>query len=1112
MSIKESANLATQQELNRIAINIQQLTGALSQNPVNHPNMQFLLVFLGSSHEERFDLRGETDDIDKAIEYTSIVLTLIPDDDEMFSALLSDLGARHRKRFKRLGTAEDNDKSIEYSLLAVSFTPEGHPELPGMLGNVATFHCDRFARLGELNDLEKAIEYESRALALTPEGHPGLSSRLANLGTAYIHRFQCRGEIIDIEKAVEYQSRAVALIPDDHPDLALYLGNLGVSYYTRSERLGEPSNVETAIQCMSRAVELTPDGHPYLPSRLGNLGASYRSRFEQLGEFSDLEESIKYQFRAVELTPDGHPGLPSLLANLAGSQSDRFKYLGDLDDIEKAIKYEYRAVELTPVGHPDLSYHLASLGASLIARFERLGELEDLEKAIKNMCHAVELTPETDPNLSLRLTNLGASHNHRFHRLRQLEDLDKAIKLDLRALASTPDSHPDLPVRLTNLGVSYTDRFECLQELDDLEKSIEYKCRALSLTPIGHPALSERLHNLGVSYDYRFRYLNEREDLEKVIECMACALELTPDGHQNLPHSHFALAKSLLHHYTLNGGESHLQGALDSYRSATQSLAGSPRAKFSYAVLWAKQASKHSFLNCIEAYQTAIELLPQFIWLGATTTQRYQDLEEARDLAASAAYTAILSSKNALALEFLEHTRCVVWSQNLMLRSPLDRLRSLHPALATRLQTVANQLHRAGSESREFQARSSNSLSPEQVAQQHRQLAREYTSLIAEARPLRGFEDFLRPMKAQELALVARKGPVVVINCHEERCDALVIIPGRDHIDHIPLPNFTGKQAQFTRLEMHRSVRNSRMRERGVERRPVVEDRVEFENVLATLWYDVVKPVLDFLGYTSNRSNVNMPHITWCPTGALSFLPLHAAGDYNQPQSRTFNYAISSYTPTLTALLSSTPSPLTFNSRLLAIGQPNTPGHSSLPSTTKELAFLKGHTSGKVEYSQLTDKQATKMAVLDAMEQHDWVHLACHAHQNVQDPTQSGFFLYDDTLDLASINRRSFKKKGLAYLSACQTATGDGKLPDEAIHLASGMLMAGYSSVIATMWSVMDDDAPFVADKVYSQLMRDGTLGDGEAGKALHYAVQELREKVGEREFTRWIPYIHIGS
>ncbi|KAG8729532.1 hypothetical protein FRC11_008523 [Ceratobasidium sp. 423] len=447
-----------------------------------------------------------------------------------------------------------------------------------------------------------------------------------------------------------------------------------------------------------------------------------------------------------------------------------------------------------------------------------------------------------------------------------------------------------------------------------------------------------------------------------------------------------------------------------------------------------------------------------------------------------------------------------------MLRSPLDLLHPSHPTLATRLQSVADQLHHAGSESREAQALASGSLTPEQVAQQHRQLAKEYDELISQARTMPGFEDFLQPMKANRLVKAAQNGPIVVINCHENRCDALVISPGQDTINHVPLPNFSGENAQYTRLQMEHSVRNSQPRERGTNRRPVLDDTMDFRTVLATIWYDVVKPILDVLGYTANDPKDNLPHITWCPTGALSFLPLHAAGDYNRPRSRVFDYVISSYTPTLTALLTTSSSSVTCNTRVLAIGQPNTPGQTPLPGTTTELAYLKSHTLGAVEYMQLVGDQATKAAALDAMEQCDWVHLACHAHQNVGDPTMSGFFLHDDTLDLSSINRRSFKNKGLAYLSACQTAKGDKNLPDEAVHLASGMLMAGFSSVIATMWSVHDEDAPIVADKVYGQLMKEGKLGNGEAGKALHYAVAALRETVGEDNFERWVPYIHIGS
>ncbi|CAE6411139.1 unnamed protein product, partial [Rhizoctonia solani] len=541
-------------------------------------------------------------------------------------------------------------------------------------------------------------------------------------------------------------------------------------------------------------------------------------------------------------------------------------------------------------------------------------------------------------------------------------------------------------------------------------------------------------------------------------------------------------------------------------------LTGPPRESFEDALQWVALASEIPSLRCIEAYQAAIDLLPRFIWLGATTNQRYQDLSTAENLAVNAASVAILNSNPTLALEWVEHARCVVWNQSLMLRSPLDQLHSSHPELAVRLEAVAKQLYDAGSESSASRMPTSSSVDPEQVGQQRRRLAMQYNDLLVQARKLPGFEDFLQPMKADALVHAAQHGPIVVINCHKGHCDALLILPGNGAIRHLPLPNFSQEKAQKARSELETSLRRKGLRQRGVKEWLPSGYKDRISTVLLALWEDIVKPVLDFLGLKNETSIDSLTHITWCPTGALSFLPLHAAGDYDQPQSRVFNYAISSYTPTLTALLASTPSSFNRAPRVLAIGQANTPGRNPLPGTISELEFMQAHTSNKIEYSQLVDNQATTVAVLDAMEQHDWVHLACHAHQNVEDPVKSGFFLHDGILDLASINRRSFRNKGLAFLSACETATGDEKLPDEAIHLASGMLMAGYSSVVATMWAIKDEDAPFVADKVYERLMKDGKVGNGEAGKALHYAAAALRDKIGEKEFGRWVPYIHIGS
>ncbi|CAE6477963.1 unnamed protein product, partial [Rhizoctonia solani] len=931
----------------------------------------------------------------------------------------------------------------------------GRSDLSSGLSSLGASHRDRFGRLGELNDLEKSMEYYSRALASTPNGHPDLSTRHADLGVAYRNRFRRLGEMNDLQKSIEQFSRALELTPEGHPDLSQRHVDLGTAMLLRFRRLDEMNDLERSMEHHSRALELTPDGHPNLSTRYADLGVAYRDRYQRLDEMSDLERSMELHSRALLLTPDGHP---------------------------------------------DLSQRCADLGTAKLLRFQRSGELHALTESIEQLSRALGLTPDGHPDLSTRHADIGVAYGNRSRRLGEMNDLERSMEHHFRALELTPDGHPDLSTRHADLGVAYRDRYQRLGEMNDLERSMELHSRALKLTPDDHPDLSTRHADLGVAYRDRYQRLGEMNDLEKSMEHHSRALEWTPDDHPGLSTRYFNWALSHLDHYRHAGDPSSLQRSLGAFRRASRVPTSPPRAKFQYALRWAALASENSSLQCIEAYQTAIDLLPQFIWLGATTIERYRNLSTAENLAADATYAAILDSSPILALEWVERARCVVWNQSLMLRSPLDRLHSSHPDLAARLQVVSEQLHNASLESSTPRSFILSTVDLEQVGQHRRRLAMEYNDLLGLVHQLHGFEDFLQPMKADALVHAARNGPIVVINCHKDRCDALLILPGEGNVEHIPLPSINGVKIQRIRLEFETSIEGAN------------SGGISAKGVLAVLWHDIVQPVLDFLGYINNAPTDSLPHITWCPTGALSRLPLHAAGDYDQPHARVFNYAISSYTPSLTALLSSAPSVLSRGSRVLAIGQPHTRGHSALPGVVNELAFIKAHTQDKVQYSQLCDDQATTATVLDAMEQHDWVHFACHAHQNVTDPTKSGFFLHDGALDLAAISLRPFKNKGLAFLSAVQTAMGEEKLPDEAVHLAAGMLVAGYTSVIAIIWNVRDEDAPFVADKVYAELMKEGKVGNGEAGKALHYAVAELRDSVGEEEFGRWVPFIHIGS
>ena len=259
-----------------------------------------------------------------------------------------------------------------------------------------------------------------------------------------------------------------------------------------------------------------------------------------------------------------------------------------------------------------------------------------------------------------------------------------------------------------------------------------------------------------------------------------------------------------------------------------------------------------------------------------------------------------------------------------------------------------------------------------------------------------------------------------------------------------------------------------------------------------------------------------MPHITWCLTGPLTSLPIHAAGLYGaKDKPKIFDYAVSSYTPTLTALLSAK-RPCTRGRgirRLLAVSQHATPRQRWLPGTVHEVNAIQAiHVStGRLAMTRLDDQEATVAAVLEGMKECDWIHLACHGAQDAASATDSAFILVDGRLTLKEIMKQSFSHTELAVLSACQTAKGDKELREEAIHLAAGMLMAGYGSVVATMWSIRDDDGPIIAEQFYKYIMDEAVGDSSRAAYALHDAVAYLRNTRGENEFASWVPYVHLG-
>ncbi|VDC06285.1 unnamed protein product [Peniophora sp. CBMAI 1063] len=1132
----------------------------------------------------RYELLGQLPDLEDAISAIRLALQLTASGNANEPARHSVLGQCLCLRFDSLGSADDLEDAIMAHNKAVDLTPNDHPDKPVRFNNLGHCLGRQFVQAGHLDVLERAIATIHGALELTPEEHPALPVRLNNLGHFLQYRFDQLGELDDIDQAIAILTRAADLTLDIHPDKPIHLTNLSEALRSRFKRYDDLEDLQLAIATQERAVTLSLSGGPSQQAGiLGNLGVLLQTRYNRLGALDDLERAIEVQQRAVDLASDVHSLVErsNQLDSLATCLWRRFERVGRLDDLENAIVIERRAIDIAPKDDPT---HYNNLGSLLRNRFDRLGTLEDLEDALEAHRRSVELTPDGHTDIPLRLSNLGVCLSHRFHRLMIIDDIEEAIASHSRAVDLTPDDHPDMPLRLNNLGQCFHFCFEHHRDLDALERAIAALLRAVHLTPEGHPDRASRLNNLALFLYYRFDSLRNGEDLEHAIayqrraislvsndasiqtvlavnlgcflidryiafdhpgnlieglEILRRMVDLTPEGHPDKPVYLSHLAWALRAVFLREKSAQSFHEAVTCFLSATAQPKMTPRVRYIAANTCVEFIEDHrDFASpeiILQAHGRILEMIPELVWLGYSMTRRMVEIQTLSVLITKAVYAAIDTRSLVKAVEFLEAGRSLVWSQILSLRSPLDELERQHPVLARALQNVHVELQRSINAS--FPVRSKlpsvhrgNPLAmmTDAEAGRHRRFAIEYERILDEVRRQSGFEGFLRSKKVAALMLSPSlyHGPVIYVNVAQSRCHALILSPD-GQVDAVELPELTLERATKLSTQWVACLRQQNVRGRasiGAQSQKVPGRKSNDEpamRILGYVWSWIVRPILQALDMLCNVTDQQLPHVTWCPTGPLTQLPLHAAGIYGKTGGqRVYDFVISSYTPSLSALsrCHEAVARQLSEPRVLIVTQPDAPGLPPLPGTLVEGERLQALlSSSHTPFTTFNGVEATTSIVSEVLGQHSWMHLACHGSQHLADPTQSAFALHDGPLSLVTLMAMVADNAELAFLSACQTAVGDEKIPEESIHLAAGMLAVGFKGVVATTWSIQDDDAPHVVEAYYETLLRlraSGKVRSGETGAAfaLHEATKSLREKIGVDSIVRWAPFVHFGA
>lgn len=281
------------------------------------------------------------------------------------------------------------------------------------------------------------------------------------------------------------------------------------------------------------------------------------------------------------------------------------------------------------------------------------------------------------------------------------------------------------------------------------------------------------------------------------------------------------------------------------------------------------------------------------------------------------------------------------------------------------------------------------------------------------------------------------------------------------------------------------------------------------ESVLGWLWDSVAEPVLAALGIAAGTGPaVPRTRIWWMPVGPLSILPLHAAGHHRDGSGRSvIDLVIPSYTPTLRTLRHARTiwrgRAAVASATAVAIRQ--TPQQPELAHAEPEAELVRRLFPGA---RILTGRHATADAVIAALEDSDWVHLACHAESRPEAVWSSRLLLADRALSVAEIAGIRNPGGYLAYLSACDTARTGAGAADETVHISSAFQLAGCAHVIATLWPVQDDIAYRLATDIYKALGDDPSRVS--PAHAVHEAVRRLRDRYPASPLL-WASHVHAG-
>lgn len=691
-------------------------------------------------------------------------------------------------------------EDIEALRKMLNSLPDGQAERAELIFQLANALEDKFEETRSPGLLDEAIQLREELIKAYPHGHPRRGGALSNLANALNNLYELTGNLVPLQEAIRLHGEALDLSPDGDLNRDAILNNLALSLDNLYERTGDLEALESSICAHKKALLLRPEGHPLRMATTNNLGLALTNLYHLRGKPDILQEAICLQEESLLLCPLGDSYRDITVENLAVSRRQLFEQCGDVASLEAAIALHVEALELRPAGHPDRAASLDSLAVDLRLRSRQNGDLNYLRDAINLHKDALDLRPERHPYRAATLTGLAVSLDELYAVTLDMKALDDAIRGHRKALLLRPAGHPSRATSLNNLAISLSNMYDSTKEISAVEEAVLLLKEALELCPEGHPQREAPLGNLGIALLKVADKVGNGSAVGEAIHFTEEALQLRPNGHPRRAFCFYYLAR--LHllkdttSFDLDLALHYLRGAaFDLYASPRNVLHGASRTfAFITSNFLASIVSQPERLSqLLEIARQLIHILPRVAYLGLGLSARLRELKSSGNLGTTAAILALSIPDNVLAVELLEESRAVFWSQALQLRSPLE---DAPQELAAELRRVFGELERTVGDtmltmhSGDFNVPSSSAWNDHALALRRRQ-SEEAEAIISAVRARPGLQRFLLPRPYAVLREAAERGPVVILLAHTDTVYAVAITQCHDGPIHIQLPAVT---------------------------------------------------------------------------------------------------------------------------------------------------------------------------------------------------------------------------------------------------------------------------------------------------------------------------------